>query len=117
MPPEQAAHNGHSIPRLSSVKAWIVLMAADGAATRPIAREVGCAIRIASKSRMGYARDRLAGFDDTGNRGAVPKYRPETGRRILVLLDMKAPESYANGTGPRIARTLCDVHEQYAWRS
>src|ERR1700716_2456433 len=59
------------------LKAQIVLMAADGAATRAIAREVGCAIRIVSKWRMRYARDRLAGFDETGNRGAAPKYGPE----------------------------------------
>jgi hypothetical protein len=31
------------------LKAQIVLMAADGAATRAITREVGCAIRIVSK--------------------------------------------------------------------
>jgi transposase len=98
------------------LKAQIVLMAADGAATRAIAREVGCAIRIVSKWRMRYARDRLAGFDETGNRGAAPKYGPETGRRILALLDTKPPSGYANWTGSLIARTLCDVHEQYVWR-
>jgi transposase-like protein len=92
------------------LKVQIVLMAADGAATRAIAREVGCAIRIVSKWRMRYARDRLAGFDETGNRG------PETGRRILALLDTKPPSGYANWTGSFIARTLCDVHEQYVWR-
>ena len=65
---------------------------------------------------MRYARDRLAGFDETGNRGAAPKYGPETGRRILALLDTKPPSGYANWTGSLIARTLCDVHEQYVWR-
>jgi Homeodomain-like domain len=65
------------------VKARIVLMAADGAATRGIAREVGCAIRIVSKWRTRYARERLAGFVETGNRSAAPKYGPETGRRVL----------------------------------
>jgi len=78
------------------------LMAADGAATRAIAREVGCAIRIVSKWQMRYARDRLAGFDETGNRGAAPKYGPETGRRILALLDTKPPSGYANWTGSLI---------------
>src|SRR5271166_4206000 len=75
-------------------KARIVLMAADGAATRAIARTVGCTIGTASKWRVRYAKDRLAGFSETGNRGPQPKYGPEAGRRILALLDEKPPAGY-----------------------
>ena len=80
------------------LKAQIVLMAADGAATRAIAREVGCAIRIVSKWRMRYARDRLAGFDETGNRGAAPRYGPADQKRILAMLDQPPPAGYSNWT-------------------
>ena len=74
-------------------------MAADGAATRAIAREVGCTIGTASKWRVRYATDRLAGFSETGNRGPEPKYGPETGLRILALLDERPSAGYANLDG------------------
>jgi transposase len=97
-------------------KAQIVLLAAAGVATRAIAREVGCTTGTASKWRVRYARSRLAGFSEVGNRGPAPKYGPETGRRILALLDTKPPPGFANWTAPLLAMALCDVHEQYIWR-
>jgi transposase len=69
-------------------RARIVLLAADGVATRAIARAVGCTTGTASKWRVRYAADRLAGLDETGNRGAEPRYTAESGRRILALLDV-----------------------------
>jgi transposase len=97
-------------------KARIVLLAAAGVATRAIAREVGCTTGTASKWRVRYARSRLAGFSEIGNRGPEPKYGPETGRRILAVLDTKPPLGFANWTAPLLAKALCDVHEQYIWR-
>jgi transposase len=97
-------------------KAQIVLMAGDGAATRAIARKLGCTTGTASKWRVRYARDGLAGFSEVGNRGAEAKYDKETDRRILALLDAPPLKGYANWTGPLIARALCDVHVQYVWR-
>jgi transposase len=97
-------------------KARIVLLAAEGTSTRAIAREVGCTTGTASKWRVRYAKNRLAGFSETGNRGSKPKYDTETGRRILALLDEKPPPGFANWTAPLLAKALCDVHEQYIWR-
>jgi transposase len=97
-------------------RARIVLMAADGAATRAIARAVGCTIGTASKWRVRFAEQRLAGLDETGERGPKPKYTPETDRRILALLDGPPPSGYARWTGPLIARALADVDVQYVWR-
>ena len=97
-------------------KARIVLMAADGAATRAIARALGYTTGTASKWRVRYASDRLAGFSEAGDRGAAAKYGTGTDRRILALLDLAPPEGYANWTGPLIAKTLGDVHVQYVWR-
>jgi transposase/transposase-like protein len=98
------------------MKAQIVLMAADGAPTRTIGRALGCTPGTASKWRVRYAKDRLAGFSETGNRGAEAKYGIETDRRILALLNTAPPKGCANWTGPLIAKALGDVHVQYVWR-
>jgi transposase len=98
------------------LKAQIVLMAADGAATRAIGRAIGCTTGTASKWRVRYAKDRLAGFSEVGARGAQAKYDKETGRRILALLDTPLPAGYAIWSGPLIAKALGDVNVQYVWR-
>jgi transposase len=97
-------------------RAQIVLAAADGLPTREIGRIVGCTTGTASKWRVRYARDRLAGLDETGNRGAEPKYGPAEQQRILAMLDQPPPAGYSNWSAPLLARALDDVHEQYIWR-
>jgi transposase len=97
-------------------RARIVLLAAAGMATRVIARDIGCTIGAASKWRVRYAADRLAGLDETGERGAAPKYTAETGRRILAVFDGLPPAGCGRWTAPLIAQALGDVHEQYVWR-
>jgi transposase len=97
-------------------RAQIVLLAAEGAATRAIARQVGCTIGTASKWRVRYAARRLAGLNETGARGAEPRYTAETGRRILAVLDGPPPPGHGRWTALLIARALGDVHEQYVWR-
>ena len=66
------------------LQARIIFLASDGAATRRIARTVGCTIGAASKWRFRYAAKRMAGFDDTGpwamaasvvDRSALPRLR------------------------------------------
>jgi Homeodomain-like domain len=46
-------------------RARIVLLVADGAASRGIGREVGCTTGTASKWRVRYAANRPAGLDET----------------------------------------------------
>lgn len=94
----------------------IVLLAADGLASRAIGRTVGCTTGTASKWRVRYAQGRLAGLDETGDRGAEPKYTAETGKRILALLERAPPEGFARWTGPLLAAALGDVDVQYVWR-
>ena len=98
------------------LRARIVLMAADGTPTREIGRVVGCTTGTASKWRVRYARDRLAGLDETGRRGAAPKYGLAEQKRILAMLDQPPPAGYSNWTAPLLARALGDIHEQYIWR-
>jgi hypothetical protein len=59
-------------------RAWIVLLAADGVASRAIGRAVGSTTGTASKWRVRYAEKRLAGLDETGERGAEPRYTTAT---------------------------------------
>jgi transposase len=94
-------------------RARIVLLAADGVASRAIGRAVGCTTGTASKWRVRYAAKRLAGLDETGERGAEPKYTTATNKRILALLDQTPPEGYARWTGPLLAAALDDVDVQY----
>jgi transposase len=89
---------------------------AEGLATRAIARRVGCTIGTASKWRVRYAEKRRSGLDETGRRGAAPRYTAQTGKRILAVLDGLPPAGYARWIAPLIAKALGDVHEQYAWR-
>jgi len=73
--------------------------------SRPaIGRALGCTTGRASKWRVRYAKNRLAGFSEVGDRGAEAKYGKETDRRILTLLDAAPPKGYANWTGPLIAK-------------
>ena len=97
-------------------RAQIVLHAADGMSTRAIGRAVGCTTGTASKWRVRYAEKRLAGLDETGNRGAVAKYTEATDRRILGQLDETPPAGHARWTAPLIAKALGDVDVQYVWR-
>ena len=97
-------------------RARIVLLAADGMASRAIGRTVRCTTGTASKWRVRYAEKRLAGLDETGDRGAEPKYTAATGKRILALLDQPQPAGYARWSGPLLAAALGDVDVQYVWR-
>src|SRR6201981_3013429 len=97
-------------------RARIVLLAADGMASRAIGRTVRCTTGTASKWRVGYAEKRLAGLDETGDRGAEPKYTAATGKRILALLDQPPPAGYARWSGALLAAALGDVDVQYVWR-
>src|SRR4029453_18489494 len=96
-------------------RARIVLLAADGMASRAIGREVGCTTGTASKWRVRYARERLAGLDETGDRGAEPKYTAGTDKRILAVLDQPVPAGHGRWTGPLIAAKLRDVDGQNFW--
>jgi|SRR5882724_1566445 transposase len=97
-------------------RARIVLLAADGMASRGIGRAVGCTPGTASKWRGRYAKDRMAGLSETGDRRAEPKYGREHDKRILAMLDRPPPDGYANWTAPLLSRELGDTHEQYIWR-
>ena len=97
-------------------RARIVLLAADGMASRAIAREVGCARGVVSRWRVRFAKDRLAGLADAPRSGKPRSYGEDADRRILALLDRPPPVGFARWTAPLLATALGDVSDQYIWR-
>jgi hypothetical protein len=97
-------------------RAWIVLLAAAGTGTRAISRRLRCTIGTASKWRVRYARDRLAGLSEVGDRGAEAKYGTEHQQRILAMLDRPPPAGYANWTAPLLLRWRCPYTNFYQFR-
>src|ERR1700736_6037460 len=97
-------------------RARIALLAAEGLASRAIGRAGGCTTGTVSKWRVRYAEKRFGGLDETGDRGAEPRYTAETDKRILALLDQPKPKGYARWSGPLLAAALGDVDVQYIWR-
>ena len=99
------------------LRARIVPLAADGTGSREIARIIGCTTGTVSKWRVRrYARDRLAGLAEIGERGATPKYGPAHQKRILAMLDHPPLQEYSNWTALLLAGALVDIHEQSIWR-
>src|ERR671918_2649537 len=97
-------------------RARIVLLAADGGASRAIAREVGCARGVVSRWRMRFAEGRLAGLADAPRSGKPRTYGADADRRILALLDRPPPAGFARWTAPLLATELGDISDQHVWR-
>jgi transposase len=97
-------------------RARIVLLAADGLASRAIGREVGCARGVVSKWRVRFAQDRLDGLADAPRSGKPRTYGADADRRILARLDRPPPQGFARWTAPLLARQLGDISDQYIWR-
>jgi transposase len=73
-----------SIERRRVERARIVLLAAEGLASRAIGRELGCRHHTVSKWRVRFARDRLAGLADAPRSGKPKTYDATADRRILI---------------------------------
>jgi len=95
----------------------IVLEAAEGLATREIARELETTCTTVSLWRGRYARERLKGLNDLPRSGAPPTYSDATDQRIRAVLDQPPPGGFGRWTGRLIAKALGDVDVQYVWRS
>jgi transposase len=105
-----------SIARRRVERARIVLLAAEGMASRAIGRELGCRHHTVSKWRVRFARDRLAGLADAPRSGKPRTYDADADRRILAALDRPPPAGFARWTAPLLARELGDVSDQHIWR-
>src|SRR5207249_3692673 len=86
----------------------IVLEAAEGHATREIARELETTPTTVSLWRIRYAREGLDGLEDRLRSGTPPIYDETTDERIRKVLD-RPPKGFARWNGPLIAQALGDV--------
>jgi transposase len=97
-------------------RARIVLLAADGWASRAIAREVGVMTGVVSVWRTRFAASGIAGLKDKPRPGATPIYTEATGKRILAVLEQAVPKGRARWTCELVAETLGDVDVNYVRR-
>ena len=97
-------------------RARIVLLAADGWASRAIAREVGVMTGVVSVWRTRFAASGIDGLKDKPRPGAKPIYTAATGKRILAVLDRPVPKGRARWTCELVAEALGDVDVNYVRR-
>jgi len=97
-------------------RARIILLAAQGKASRAIAREVGVRPRVVSTWRMRFAALGIKALKDKARPGATPVYTQATGKRILAMLDQPVPEGRGRWTGDLVAEALGDVDVNYVRR-
>lgn len=97
-------------------RARIILLAAEGLATREIARRLQTRPARVSKWRTRFAEQRITGLSDNPRSGKPAKYDAETEKRILAQLDQPPPQGYAQWSGPLLARALGDVSVHQVWR-
>ncbi len=97
-------------------RARIVLLAADGWASRAIARKVGVMTGVVSVWRTRFAASGIDGLKDKPRPGAKPIYTEATGKRILAVLDQPVPKGRARWTCELVAEALGDVDVNYVRR-
>lgn len=97
-------------------RARIVLLAADGMASRAIAREVGVMTGIVSIWRKRFAASGIDGLKDKPRPGAKRIYTEATDKRILAMLDQPVPKGRARWNGKLLAKALGDVDVNYVRR-
>src|SRR5215510_1015801 len=78
-------------------RARIVLLAAEGMASRAIAREAGVMTGIVSIWRKRFAATGIDGLKDKPRPGAKRAYCDATDKRILAMLDQPVPKGRALG--------------------
>lgn len=111
-----AWRRGGKTEHRKSLRARIILLAADGLGTNEIGRTLNVRPATVSKWRTRFAAEGLEGLDDAPRPGAKVVYGPDTDRRILGLLDEDPPSGYAIWTAPLLARRLKDVSVHQVWR-
>ena len=97
-------------------RANMILLAADGWASRAIAREVGVMPGVVSVWRTRFAAAGLDGLADKPRPGAKPVYTQATDKRILATLDQPVPKGRARWTCKLVAKALGDVDINYVRR-
>lgn len=91
------------------VRARIVLLAADSAASNDIAKRLSIRRATASRWRTRFAAQRMDGLHDRPRCGKHRKYDETTDQRVLALLDETPPDGHSRWSGTLLAQSLGDV--------
>jgi len=102
--------------RRLSLRAKVVLAAADGKRIAEIAREVNASAVTVGKWIRRFAREGLEGLKDASRPGVRPRYDKNADERILSLVGQPPPEGHVSWNGTLVARELGDVSAHYVWR-
>ena len=97
-------------------RARIVLLAAEGMASRAIAREVGVMTGVVSIWRKRFAAGGIEGLKDKPRPGPKRVYGDATDKRILAKLDEPPPVGRARWNGKLLAEMLGDIDINYVRR-
>jgi transposase len=88
-------------------RAEIILRAAEGLATKEIARQLRVSRPMASKWRTRFEREGLSGLHDDHRTGRPPTLDEEEFRsRLFAQLDQPPPAGHARWDGPLLAKAL-----------
>lgn len=99
-----------------AMRARIILSAEAGQTTEGIAQKLKVRNATVSKWRTRFARQGLAGLQDSPRPGKRRRYDENTGKRIMAKLDEKPPYGHATWTGGLLAKALGDVSDAQVWR-
>lgn len=98
------------------LRSRIILAAAQGAATRAIARELNIRPATVSRWRVRFAQEGIAGLQDAPRPGAARRYGETVDKRILAMLDQEPPSGHATWNGKLLAEELGGVSKHHVWR-
>lgn len=98
------------------LRSRIILLAAQGVATRAIAQELRVRPATVSKWRIRFAKDGLSGLQDAPRPGARRRYDESTEKRILAMLDQEPPSANSTWTAELLAEAIGGVSKHHVWR-
>jgi len=102
--------------RRLSLRAKVVLAAAEGKRTVDIAKEVSASVATVNKWIGRFARRGMEGLKDESRPGIHPRYDNSIDERILSIISQPPPEGNASWNGTLVANELGDVSSHYVWR-
>lgn len=105
-----------SAQQRETLRARIVLAAADGTPSVVIAAAEGVRPATVSKWRQRFATLGLAGLADAQRSGPPVRYDDAVERRVLAVLEGAPPRGYALWNGRLVAEALEDVPVHQVWR-
>jgi transposase len=97
-----------SCPQAIALRAWIVLLAADGLANSTIAAELGCSEPTVRRWRLRFERHGVPGLFDHPRSGRPERYGPSERLAVIAVATSLPPEGAARWTQALVAGHLAE---------